>query len=66
MCLTYYSLCYFFHGINESFATWKVLSVDLHVSVFRDDSVEPYVPSVLNGNSIERFPRHRERAVKHL
>lgn len=36
------------------------------VSVFRDDSVEPYVPSVLNGNSIERFPRHRERAVKHL
>lgn len=36
------------------------------VSVFRDDSVEPYVPSVLNGYSIERFPRHRERAVKHL
>lgn len=36
------------------------------VSIFRDDSVEPYVPSVLNGNSIERFPRHRERAVKHL
>lgn len=35
-------------------------------SVFRDDSVEPYVPSVLNGYSIERFPRHRERAVKHL
>lgn len=36
------------------------------VSVFRDDSVEPYVPSVLNGYSIERFSRHRERAVKHL
>lgn len=36
------------------------------VSVFRDDSVEPYVPSVLNGYSIKRFPRHRERAVKHL